>query len=390
MSAQDGKTEHMRTAGKTEFIYRILAFSEDGFRLAQKLEERIRKLGISAFSQRSGRPMKASEWTREYFQKGNCLVYIGACGIAVRSIAPLLKSKIEDPPVLVLDERGKFVIPLLSGHLGGANREAERLAAMLGAQAVLTTGTDVHKKFAVDSWAASQGLQILEPERIVEVSGKVLDEKAGIRLFSRWEIDGRLPDGIGRAVVFPGELSAEDIESGQYGRAACDPAEVKNKEDAAEARKKADVIIDVSSFPEERGLHLVSRAIILGIGCRKGSSAEKIRACWKQFALRYGFSDAALSAAASIDVKKNEQGIIEFCKEKQIPFYTYSADELNALEGNFTGSDFVKKTVGTDNVCERSAVKASGGRYSRLTAGKFSCQGVTMAAALRDVHLKWK
>jgi cobalt-precorrin 5A hydrolase len=206
MSEQDGKIEKAGAAGKADFVYRVLAFSEGGYRLAVRMEEVLLERGLSACAQRSGRPLKASEWTREYFRKGNCLIYIGACGIAVRSIAPLLQSKLVDPPVLVIDEQGKFVIPLLSGHLGGANREAERLASMLGAQAVLTTGTDVQKKFAVDSWADAQGLRILESERIVKVSGKVLDEQAGIRLFSRWEIGGTVPEGIGENHSYPGRI----------------------------------------------------------------------------------------------------------------------------------------------------------------------------------------
>ncbi|MFC2662864.1 MAG: cobalt-precorrin 5A hydrolase [Eubacterium sp.] len=384
MIDQDGKIEETEAAGKADFSYQILAFSEDGCRLAVKLEEALQERGLSACAQRSGRPLKAADWTREYFRKGNCLIYIGACGIAVRSIASLLKSKLQDPPVLVLDEKGKFVIPLLSGHLGGANREAERLAAMIGAQAVLTTGTDVHRKFAADSWADSQGLQILEPERIVRVSGKVLDEKAGIIVCSRWEISGDLPDGIGAVSVL-------QEESGENERKIPEETAVSGiAAEMMENRKNADVIIDVSVFPEERALHLVPEALALGIGCRKETPPEYIEACWKEFSSQYGFSEAALSAAASIDVKKDETGIIEFCKEKKIPFRTYTAEELNALKGDFTGSDFVKKTVGTDNVCERSAVKESGGKYSHLIAEKFSCRGVTMAAALQDVCLKWK
>lgn len=394
MSEMDGKIEKAEAAGKTDFVYRILAFSEDGFRLAERIEEALGKQGLSAFSQRSGRPLKASEWSREYFHKGNCLLYIGACGIAVRSIAPLLKSKLEDPPVLVLDEKGKFVIPLLSGHLGGANREAERLAGLLGAQAVLTTGTDVHKKFAVDSWADSQRLKILEPERIVKVSGKVLDEKAGITVLSRWEIPGTIPDGIGSFQVFQKESgkneredhSEDNIRDAVEGNCR---GNAGRKAERMDARKRADVILDVGSFPEERALHLVPKALVLGIGCRKGSSAAAVEACWQKFSSMYGFFDLALAAAASIDVKKNEAGIIQFCKAKQIPFRTYSAEELNERKGNFTGSDFVKKTVGTDNVCERSAVTAAGGDRERLIAEKFSFQGVTMAAALEELQLNW-
>lgn len=360
----------MAETGKknTERRYRIIAFSDAGYRLAARMAALLGEEGADASAERSGPALSAAQWTQRYFQKDACLVYVGACGIAVRSIAPFLKSKLEDPAVLVADEGGRFVIPVLSGHLGGANRDAERIAGLLHAQAVLTTGTDVRRRFAVDVWAQSQGLQILEPHRIVNVSSRVLNDRKGISVFSVWPVRGDRPAGV-EAVLHPGDGQE------RAGGSLC--------------REQADVVIDVRVRPEEKALHLVPRALALGIGCRKDISEEAVEQCWREFSARYGFPDAALQIAVSIDVKKNEQGILRFCSSHGIPFQTFHRDQLNAVLGPFSGSDFVRRTVGTDNVCERSAAAVCGMNSDCIIARKFSRNGVTMAAALQDVALSW-
>ena len=113
----------------------IISFTDKGQRLAEKI---------------------AGEWTRDSFSKGNALIYIGAAGIAVRAIAPFVRDKAVDPAVIVIDETGKFVIPILSGHLGGANVLSSRIADEIGAEAVITTATDRNNVFSVDDWARAQ------------------------------------------------------------------------------------------------------------------------------------------------------------------------------------------------------------------------------------------
>ena len=116
-----------------------------------------------------------AEFAGPVFQASDVLIFVGACGIAVRAIAPHIHDKQTDPAVVSLDELGRFVIPLLSGHIGGANALAVRLAAALGATAVVTTATDVNGRFSVDTWAASQGLFIDDMRAAKAVSAAILE-----------------------------------------------------------------------------------------------------------------------------------------------------------------------------------------------------------------------
>ena len=133
-----------------------IAFTETGLKLA----ERLAFSHPGSISRGGKNGVKLSEWTAENFQKSDALIFIGAVGIAVRAIAPHCKSKATDPAVIVLDERGRFSIPILSGHLGGANDLAKKLASICGAVPVITTATDIEGVFAVDEWAKAQNCHV--------------------------------------------------------------------------------------------------------------------------------------------------------------------------------------------------------------------------------------
>ncbi|MCD7859726.1 MAG: cobalamin biosynthesis protein [Firmicutes bacterium] len=279
------------------------------------------------------------EWTAAHWHEGCALLFIGAVGIAVRAIAPMVQSKTRDPAVLVLDEQGKFVIPILSGHIGGANAAAEYFAELLGAVPVLTTATDLRGVFAVDCWAVSQGLSIANPEKIRAVSGRLLaGEPVGLR--SELPIAGEPPAGI--------------VRKPPYG-------------------------IVLSTAREAEGLHLVPKCVTLGIGCRKGISREAIEALLQALPLH----EKAVRMVCSIDLKSGEPGLLEFCAAHGYPLRTYSAEELMQAQGEFRQSAFVRSVTGVDNVCERAAVLGGG----NLIIPKTAQNGVTMAAAREELSL---
>jgi len=148
---------------------RLLAFTQKGMELARRLAAEL-----SGEAARCGEGCTLDAWTADAFANADALVYVGAAGIAVRAVAPYAGNKASDPAVVAVDECGRFAVPLLSGHLGGANRLARRIGAVCGALPVITTATDANGAFAVDEWAVRQGCCVLDVPRIKRVSAKIL------------------------------------------------------------------------------------------------------------------------------------------------------------------------------------------------------------------------
>lgn len=324
----------------------IASFTDFGQELAEKLGQKFG--GTVIRCGKDGRTL--SEFTAEAFENAEGIVYVGAAGIAVRAIAPHIIHKAVDPAVVVVDEAGKYAIPILSGHLGGANALAGKIAAFLDAKAVITTATDVRNVFAIDEWARVHKCAVHNPELIKSFSGKIL-RSGETAIFSEFPIEGSCPDGIVMAC-------SEEIADA-----------------ALTVHRQKDGILCV-----------VPGIVVLGVGCRAGTSCEQIEKLYETLCKRMNLLAESVTAVATIDIKAHEPGLVSFCQNHGFALNTYSAEELNAVAGNFNASEFVRKTVGTDNVCERSAVLCSGGY---LIHEKIAGNGVTMAAAIKPVCMDW-
>ncbi len=300
--------------------------------------------------------MSLSEWTGAQMAAHRTLVFIGACGIAVRAIAPWITDKLHDSPVIVMDEQGQHVIPLLSGHVGGANELALRLSEAIGAIPVITTATDLHGSFAVDLFAKKNDLWIYNKEGIAKVSAKVL---AGSEITmcvrtGHLETCENLPDGI-RLCEYPPE----------------EPVDVL----VTENHSVSDTV-ERDSLKAQLILH--PKKYVLGVGCKKETDSAKLEDYLQSILEQQGISIEEIAALASIDVKKDEACLLKFSEKHRIPFRTYSAQKLQAVPGEFHGSAFVKNTVGVDNVCERAAICAAGDG-GRLMLSKQVNDGMTVA-----------
>ena len=323
-----------------------LAFMETGLALAKRLA--VSLPGSVARCGQNGASL--AEWTSAQFVHSDALIFVGAAGIAVRAIAPHCKSKTTDPAVVVVDECGRFSVPILSGHLGGANDLARAIATVCGAVPVITTATDAHGIFAVDECAKHQNCMVLEPERIKLVSGKLLAGQP-VYYWADFPVTGTVPAGL-----FP-----------------------------ADTPEKADFALTLC--PTGQALHLVPRIGVLGIGCKRGTSADTLEAAFAAFCARHGLAAQTVTAAASIDLKQNEAGLLAFCAAHRWGLSFFSAEALQTAPGSFTPSAFVRNVTGVDNVCERAAGLASGGS---ICIPKQAGGGVTFALALSPFAPDWR
>ncbi|WP_409969940.1 cobalt-precorrin 5A hydrolase [Bengtsoniella intestinalis] len=279
-----------------------------------------------------------SQWVAEQWAQVDSLVFIGATGIAVRAIAAHVNDKFCDPCVIVLDERGQFVISLLSGHVGGGNALTQTIANLTGGQAVISTATDVNGKLSIDVWAKEHGLHIGSREMAKTVSATLLDGKA-VGFAS--DCGYPCPKGLTDQILDLGVWVSANPDASPFGKT----------------------------------LPLIPKTLTLGIGCRRGTSQEAIETAVGNAMGTYAFE--AVYQVASIDLKQDEAGLLAFCQTHHLPFITYTAQQLQAVLGDFTPSAFVASVTGVDNVCERSAVLAGG----TLIVPKYAHNGVTVAVA---------
>lgn len=312
-------------------IITIACFTNEGNKLVDRLEESLPEILFI----RRDKEIKLQDYARDAFYKKLPIVFIGATGIAVRTIAPFVADKLSDSPCIVIDEKGKYVIPILSGHMGGANELAFKLAKAIAAVPVITTATDVENKFSVDVFSKKNYLTIENRDGIRVVSGKLLkDEAAAVYINGQCIVDT--------------ENKPEKIE-------------------LVTSKEKADII-------------LAPKKYVLGIGCKKGKSFDEL----KEFVLdklkENNIQVNEVAAICSIDLKAREEGLNILASYLQVPFITYSAEELAKAKGEFSESDFVKNVTGVSNVCERAAVLFR--EDSKLIIKKTALNGMTFALAL--------
>lgn len=336
----------------------VISVTEKGRRLSERIEKllpehQVRRCCFYRHADKNSRSFpELSGLVAEIWSDTDALVFVCACGIAVRSIAPHIRSKLSDPAVIVTDDCGKFIIPVLSGHIGGANALAVRLAEAIGGQAAVTTATDIGGRFSPDSFAAANGLILADPKAAKEIAAAVLDGER-IGLVSEYEYRNAPP-----------ELAAGELcRCGLYIGGKC----------------------GTKPFPVT--LELYPKNIVLGIGCRRGISSGAVERTVLTALGSAGISPGRVCGAASVDIKSNEEGLLDFCRKYGIELTAFTAEELMEVNGDFSSSEFVRAVTGVDNICERSAVRAGGGR---LVLRKFSQDGVTAAAAEKPVIIDFE
>ncbi len=320
----------MDTGNKAAFY-----ITDNGLKLATRLKDLYPEINIIKYTSRA---------VRGFWDTDNSLIFIMAAGIVVRTIAPLIKDKRTDPGVVMMDEKGKFITSLLSGHLGGANSLASRIAQFLGGSVIISTASDLNNMPSLDLWAQEQGL-VIEQWGLLPHAGTQLLNNGALRVYT--EIPVELPD------VF------YKID---------DPA-------------IADVCITNKKIipPLQSGqLYLRPKNLAVGIGCNSGTTAFEIEDVVNKVFDEHNLSLLSVRVLATIDLKAGEPGLTEFAGKSRIKIVTFTPDELNRVQG-IEKSETVFKATGAYSVSEAAALIASGS--GPLIVRKQKLGNVTLAIA---------
>lgn len=291
------------------------------------------------------------------------LIVIISLGAVVRMIAPLLEDKKKDPAVVVVDDRGEHVISVLSGHLGGANELAREVAAVMGARPVITTASDVQKTIPVDLFGRRFGWEWESADKLTPVSASVVNEErvavvneSGERNW--WMHDTPMPPSIREYESIPAALADQPQAALVVTHRLLSPEEEKILENGVLYRPKV---------------------IVLGMGCNRGTSADEIEAVIKETLGELRFSLKSVKALATIELKKDEEGLIAVCEKYGWPFVWYTPEQLNQVEME-DPSDTVFKYTGAYGVSEPAAKLYAG--VDRLVLTKKKSGNVTISVGL--------
>jgi cobalamin biosynthesis protein CbiG len=319
----------------------IFYITDGGRRLAEKLAEGFPGSEIVKFSSKSF----GDKWALS-----KNIICIMATGIVVRTAAPLLKDKKTDPAVVVLDEKGQYAISLLSGHMGGANALAEEVAAYLGAQAVITTASDVQGRLSLDLWAKEHDLYIEDFEKLKKLSTRIVNGQK-VKLYSDCPIDeGHVPDEF----------------------------------EPADSAEQAEIVVSYRTINTD-ALMLRPGVLFVGIGCNRGTGKAEIGEVFHEVLREEGLSINSVKGIASIDVKQDEQGLLDFAEDTGLDIEFFSKDVLNDAASlyNIAPSEAVRAATGAVAVAEPAAAAGAEKIFNDCTiiTPKVKRGNVTLAIA---------
>lgn len=278
------------------------------------------------------------------------LIFISATGIAVRFMNPYIINKTLDPAVVVVDDGGNFSISLLSGHIGGANRLAQWVGDIIGAIPVITTASDNRGIESIDLFAMKNNYHMEDMEAVKDITAMMVN-KNKIGFYSEL-----------KEIIKYDNLKILD--------------NYKDKDHSIQG------VIIVSSqkridIPYEKHCRLIPKNINIGIGCRRGMEGKRIIEAIENILTQLNLSSKGIKAIGTIEVKKDEIGIIEACNHFNCPLKIFTLEEIKKIEDNFPKSQFVKKTIGVYSVSEPSAYLLGG----KILTGKIKIDGITISVA---------
>ena len=293
-----------------------------------------------------GKEFNLSKVTKEAFDTSSKIIFISSTGIAVRAIAPLLQGKDKDPGVVVVDLSSKYAVSLVSGHLGGGNEMTLKVSEILNAEPVITTATDT--------------MGIIGPDILAKKYDLIIDNLKSAKYIAALLVDNK-------TVGIKDEYNLIEISKG-YER-----IEELNEDSIWVTNKIA--YLEKENLDYSKILKLIKKDLVLGIGFRRNTPYEKIIKFIEDSLKKYNFDIKSVKEIVSVDVKKDEQGIMEAAKKLKCPFRTFEREKIKTVQDKYERSEFVLKTLGVTGVCEPCVDLAS----AKVIISKIKHEGMTLA-----------
>ena len=277
------------------------------------------------------------------------LIFISATGIALRMINPYIQNKTIDPAVVVVDDMGIFSIALLSGHIGGGNDLAEYIGHEIGAMPVIKTATDNRGIESIDNFAKKNDYYMEDMKSITRITSMMVNGKT-IGLYTE----------DGKGINYDNIIIVDDLNN---------------------IYPRIDGLIIVSSeILTDKNIEipktiLIPKNINIGMGCRKGVEAERIIKAVGEVFHKENLSTKGIKSIGTVEVKKDEKGIIQASKHFNCPMKIFTIDEIKEVEDKFEKSQFVKDTIGVYSVSEPTAYLLGG----EMIAMKSKHNGITIS-----------
>lgn len=346
----------------------LIAFTKDGAELCFKTKVILEGSGHACSAFANGRAVDAglldpletslTLWAERALFTYDVLIFIGTTGIAVRATAPYLRNKTTDPAVIVIDEGAHYVVPVITGHISGANRLAMEIAERLSASAVITTPGDFTGRFSVDTWAVENNLYICNKEKIRDINGSYIDgEHIGIA--GSFPVSGKVPVG-----VIP--CSQEDIE-----------------EKREMPRVGVYVSLSGKERPFEKTLAMIPRIVTIGLDCDMETDFAVVKKTVESVLMEYDISVKAVKRISSVDTNRKAAGILKLCKEYKVRYGCFGESELENLEQQ--SSLYKNAPVKLSGIAERAAFLGS--MRGELIVREKEIDSIKIAVAVADWNI---
>ncbi|MEE9591065.1 MAG: cobalt-precorrin 5A hydrolase [Thermodesulfobacteriota bacterium] len=362
----------------------IFSITENGLRIAEKLASGLGSSDIYTLDDVRKRGLP--RLVKRAFRESEGLIFIMATGIVVRTIAPFINGKGRDPAVVVVDEKGKHAISLLSGHLGGANELAREVGGLIGARPVITTATDVNGLPCIEDIARRFNCTIEDIKGIKYVNSAIVN--GGSVAFV--DNDTNRLRAIEEALFKEVSSSRFLVNSGKVrvrrkaARRGPHYRFFRYLSQAIKVRKDAVVVItnkilSKSQLPAHNSLLLRPKDTVVGIGCDRGVRMMEVKDAFDSVLKKWDLSPLSVRNLASIDIKSSERGLLAFARRYKLSIEFYSKGELAEMPLPSGASAFVMGKVGVGGVCEPAALRSA--HTKKIWIRKQKIGRVTVAAS---------